>query len=45
MVRMEQSSKTTVLKEKTREFFEMLEKRRKEAEEHPERMIPLEEIK
>ena len=29
-------------KERTREFYEMLKERSKEAEEHPEKLIPLE---
>jgi len=31
-------------REKTRQFYEMLQKRSIEAEEHPERLIPLEEV-
>ena len=29
---------------RTRKFYEMLEKRRKESREHPERLVPLEKI-
>ena len=29
-------------KERTRKFYEMLEKRSKEAKEHPEKLVPLE---
>ncbi|MFC1455115.1 ribbon-helix-helix domain-containing protein [Candidatus Undinarchaeota archaeon] len=32
-------------REKTREFYGMLMARSREAEEHPERLVPLEEIK
>jgi Arc/MetJ-type ribon-helix-helix transcriptional regulator len=31
-------------RENTRKFYEMLEKRRKESSEHPERLVPLEKI-
>ena len=31
-------------RENTRKFYEMLEKRRKESREHPERLVPLEKI-
>ena len=31
-------------REKTRAFFEMLQKRSREVKEHPERLVPLEEI-
>lgn len=31
-------------REKTREFYNMLNQRRKEAKEHPENLIPLEEL-
>jgi len=31
-------------REKTRQFYEMLQKRSKEAKDHPERLIPLEEV-
>jgi Arc/MetJ-type ribon-helix-helix transcriptional regulator len=31
-------------REKTREFFNMLQKRSKQAEEHPETLVPLEDV-
>lgn len=31
-------------REKTRKFYEMLQKRSQEAEEHPEKLVPLEDV-